>query len=241
MPEREAQILVVDDDQALLRMVEIGLVARGYDVLTASTGASALELAEVTQPDLVILDLGLPDMDGLDVGHHLRQRSNASIVVLSADGSEDRKIRALDDGADDYLTKPFSMRELQARLRVSLRHRIERSAETDDEIVHAGALLIDVNAHEARVGERPLDLTPKEFALLSLLARNYGKVLTHRTILTMVWGPASGVDKLRAHISQLRKKLRAEPSAPQLLTEPGVGYRLVEPEATDKPQARSDF
>jgi two-component system KDP operon response regulator KdpE len=223
-------VLVVDDDPGLLRVVEVGLHARGYDVVTAIDGRAALDLVDATDPDVVILDLGLPDMDGLDVERHLRARSTATIVVLSADGAEERKVAALEQGADDYLTKPFSMAELIARLGVAMRHRRALAAVVGDEELRCGALQIDVAAHAAAVGGAPLELTPKEFALLTLLVRNAGKVLTHKTILERVWGPNQALDTLRTHVSQLRRKLGEGPDAPHLVTEPGVGYRLVAPE-----------
>ena len=175
----------------------------------------------------MILDLGLPDIDGIEVCRHLRLRSAVPIIVLSADGNEDRKIAALDVGADDYLTKPFSMPELLARVRVALRHRRALASVVDDGPVWVGSLVIDRGDHVAAVDGRPLDLRPKEFALLLLLVRNAGKVLTHRTILDQVWGPEQALDTLRTHVSQLRRKL-ARPPVPTLVTEPGVGYRLLD-------------
>jgi two-component system KDP operon response regulator KdpE len=224
------QVLIVDDDPALLRVVEVGLTARGYVVTTASNGAEALESVERDEPDVVILDLGLPDMDGIDVADHLRRRkASASIVVLSADGADDRKVRALEEGADDYLTKPFSMSELLARVGVAIRHRRALAPLVDTEVIAIGALQIDVGGHESRIGDEALDLTPKEFALLTLLARNAGKVLTHRTILDQVWSADQALDTLRTHVSQLRRKLGDGDDTPRLLTEPAVGYRLLRP------------
>jgi two-component system KDP operon response regulator KdpE len=226
----EARVLVVDDDPALLRVVEVGLAARGYAVSTAANGIDALDAAERIEPDVVILDLGLPDMDGIDVADHLRRRrAAASIVVLSADGSEDRKVRALEEGADDYLTKPFSMSELLARVGVAMRHRRALAPLIETELIALGALQIDVAGHEVRIGAEPMDLTPKEFALLILLARNAGKVLTHRTILDQVWSEDQALDTLRTHVSQLRRKLGDGDDVPRLVTEPAVGYRLLRP------------
>jgi len=222
----DAQILLVDDDPSLLRVVEVGLAARGYAVAVATTGRSALEQLDVLQPALVVLDLGLPDMDGLDVSRHIQHRSKAAVLVLSADGAEDRKVRALEEGADDYLTKPFSMAELQARVGVALRHQRVASQVVEDDVLVVGSLQLDPAAHEARLAGSPLDLTPKEFALLTLLARNLGKVLTHRTLLDAVWGPGQALDTLRTHISQLRRKLADAPDV-AVVTESGVGYRLV--------------
>jgi two-component system, OmpR family, KDP operon response regulator KdpE len=226
----DAQVLIVDDDPALRRVVEVGLTARGYAVATAATGSDALDSAERLDPDVVILDLGLPDMDGIDVADHLRRRrAAASIVVLSADGAEDRKVRALEDGADDYLTKPFSMSELLARVGVAMRHRRALAPLVETELLTIGALQIDIAGHEARIGGDPLDLTPKEFALLTLLARNAGKVLTHRAILDQVWSLDQALDTLRTHVSQLRRKLGDGVDTPRLVTEPAIGYRMLAP------------
>jgi two-component system KDP operon response regulator KdpE len=226
----EGQVLIVDDDPALLRVVEVGLTARGYTVTTASNGAEALASVERDEPDVVILDLGLPDMDGIDVADHLRRRkASASIVVLSADGADDRKVRALEEGADDYLTKPFSMSELLARVGVAVRHRRALAPLVETEVLQLGALQIDLSGHEARIGDQVLDLTPKEFALLTMLARNAGKVLTHRTILDHVWGSDQALDTLRTHVSQLRRKLGEGDQIPPIVTEAGVGYRMLRP------------
>lgn len=223
----EGHIFVVDDDPALLRVVEMALQARGYRVSTAMLGQQALDRISVDEPDVVVLDLGLPDMDGIEVGRHLRLLSKASILVLSADGAEDRKVLALDATADDYLTKPFSMRELVARVGVAVRHHRALATVVDDEAIEVGRLRIDLNGHTAFVEAVRLDLTPKEFALLVLLARNQGKVLTHRILLDAVWGPTQALDTLRTHVSQLRRKLGSIEGAPKLQTEAGIGYRLL--------------
>jgi two-component system, OmpR family, KDP operon response regulator KdpE len=223
-------VLVVDDDPALTRVLTVGFEARGYAVRIAPTGTAALDEAQLGEPDVVILDLGLPDLDGIDVCRHLRTWCHSPIIVLSADGAEDRKILALDVGADDYLTKPFSMPELLARVRVALRHRAALAAIVDADLLRVGDLSIDPAAHEARIGDDDLQLTPKEFALLLLMARNAGKVLTHRTILDQVWGPDQALDTLRTHVSLVRRKLGTGSERPRLVTEPGVGYRLVQPD-----------
>jgi two-component system KDP operon response regulator KdpE len=234
-----ARVLIVDDDPAILRIVEIGLTSRGYDVVTAGNGHDALEAAERSEPDVVILDLGLPDMDGIDVADHLRRRQiSASIIVLSADASEDRKVQALEDGADDYATKPFSMSELLARVGVAVRHRRALAPLVDARPITLGALQIDLAGHDARIGAEILDLTPKEFALLTVLARNAGRVLPHRTILDQVWGPGQALDTLRTHVSQLRRKLGEADDVPRLVTEAGVGYRLLRPSG-QRPGTRS--
>jgi two-component system KDP operon response regulator KdpE len=226
-------VLVVDDEPAIQRALGAALKARGYHVLTAITGARAVEIVAVDNPDVVVLDLGLPDVDGLDVCSQIRGWSNVPIIVLSAEGADERKVAALDLGADDYVTKPFSMPELLARVRVALRHRRSDDDRGDAAILEVGDIRIDLPHHTATVGGRPLDLTPKEFAFLAVLARYPGRVLTHRMILQEVWGPSYGTETqyLRVYASQLRKKLDDDPQHPRLVTEPGVGYRLVDPSA----------
>jgi len=228
-----ARILVVDDEPAILRALRAGLSARGYDVLTCSTGQGAIDITAVEAPDAVVLDLGLPDLDGIEVCRRIRGWSSVPIVVLSAEGSDGRKVEALDEGADDYVTKPFSMAELLARVRVALRHSEAHrgGSPVDDAVLEVGDVRLDLARHEASVGERTLDLTPKEFAFLALLARWPGRVMTHRAILREVWGPGYGTETqyLRVYASQLRKKLEEDPARPRLVTEPGVGYRLVNP------------
>ncbi|HEV3353469.1 MAG TPA: response regulator transcription factor [Acidimicrobiales bacterium] len=226
-------MLVVDDEPALLRAVGAALKARDYDVATVGTGQAAIDAIALAPPDLVVLDLGLPDLDGIEVCRRVREWSDVPIVVLSAEGSEARKVLALDQGADDYVTKPFSTAELLARIRVALRHRNHAAADDDDAVLRVGDVEIDLARHVVDVGGRKVDLTPKEFAFLALLARWPGRVLTHRTILQEVWGPEYGSESqyLRVYASQLRKKLDDDPTRPRLITEPGVGYRLVDPAA----------
>jgi len=222
-------ILVVDDEHAIVRALTAALEARHYRVSIARSGVEALERAAVEDPAVVILDLGLPDIDGVEVCRRIRAWSTVPIIVLTAEWSDTAKVQALDEGADDYITKPFSMPELQARLRVALRHR--RSSETDPEPARlvVGHLVIDNAFHEVRVGEQLVELTPKEFAFLTFLARYPGRVLTQRSILQHVWGPEYGTETqyLRVYASQIRKKLAGLP-APRLVTEPGVGYRLLD-------------
>jgi two-component system KDP operon response regulator KdpE len=227
------RVLVVDDEPALLRAVGAALKAREYDVDTVATGQEAIDAIALAPPDVVVLDLGLPDIDGIEVCRRVRQWSDVPIVVLSAEGSEQRKVLALDEGADDYVTKPFSTAELLARIRVALRHRKDGATGGDAAVLRVGDLAVDVARHEVAVAGRKVDLTPKEFALLALLARWPGRVLTHRAILQEVWGPEYGSESqyLRVYASQLRKKLDDDPTRPRLVTEPGVGYRLVDPEA----------
>ena len=224
------KVLVVDDEPALLRAVGAALRAREYDVATATTGQGAIDAVALDPPDLIVLDLGLPDIDGIQVCRRVREWSDVPIVVLSAEGSEERKVLALDEGADDYVTKPFSTAELLARIRVALRHRQAGSGADDEASLHVGDIIVDVPRHEVTVAGRRVELTPKEFAFLALLARWPGRVLTHRAILQEVWGPEYGSETqyLRVYASQLRKKLDDDPGRPRLVTEPGVGYRLVD-------------
>ncbi len=225
-------ILVVDDEPAIIRSLSAALTARGYRVLTATTGQEAMDQVLQGSPAAIVLDLGLPDADGIDVCRRIRNWSEIPIIVLTAEGSEDRKVAALDEGADDYVTKPFSMPELLARLRVALRHRRGPALGLDETVLDVGDLRIDVGRRAVTVRGVAVDLTPKEFGFLLVLARHPGRVLTHRMILQEVWGPAFGTETqyLRVYASQLRKKLGDDPEAPRLLTEPGVGYRLVDPE-----------
>jgi two-component system, OmpR family, KDP operon response regulator KdpE len=235
MAERTAEtILLVEDDRSMARIVSAALKARGYTVIPAATGKAALALAEKDNPSVVLLDLGLPDIDGIDVCRQLRTWSTVPIIVVTADGADERKVAALDEGADDYVTKPFSTPELLARVRVALRHR--RAANLADRtVIDVGDLHVDLATREVRVGSRIVDLAPKEFALLTLLARHAGRVLTHRMILEEVWGPdaARETQHLRVYAGMLRKKLADDPSNPRLITEPGVGYRLVDPDKNE--------
>jgi two-component system KDP operon response regulator KdpE len=229
--EGDASVLVVDDEPAILRAVGAALRARGYRVLVASNGTDAVAIAAGDEPDVIVLDLGLPDIDGIEVCRRVREWSEVPIIVLSAEGSDSRKVAALDEGADDYVTKPFSTPELLARVRVALRHRPTGDRGTDRAVLAVGDLVVDVARHQVTVADRPVELTPKEFAFLAVLARNPGRVLTHRTLLQEVWGPEYGTETqyLRVYASQLRRKLGEDPAHPRLVTAPGVGYRLVEP------------
>jgi two-component system KDP operon response regulator KdpE len=227
--ELTGSILVVEDEPAVAEVLVAALGARGHDVEVATTGRAALRLASEREPDVVLLDLWLPDIDGIDVCRHLRRWFANPILVLTADGDEDRKVAALDAGADDYLTKPFSMRELLARLRVALRHRRAVAAAQDPGLIRVGDLEVDPDGHRARVGDQPLELARKEFALLVLLARTPGRVLTHEALLSQVWGTSdlARTERLRVQITQLRKKLGEGPQRPRIASEAGVGYRLV--------------
>ncbi len=222
-----ARVLVVDDEPQILRFLKPSLAAAGYDVVTAMTAAEALKAAATGSPDIILLDLGLPDMDGKEVIRRLREWSATPIVVISARDREAEKIAALDLGADDYVNKPFGVGELMARLRTALRHKAERPGATAR--LEAGTLTIDVAAHHVARNGVPVRLTPKEFDLLAMLVRNAGRVVTHRQLLTAVWGPAHADDLqyLRVFIGQLREKLGPSDGATDLIqTEPGIGYRL---------------
>jgi two-component system KDP operon response regulator KdpE len=223
------RVLVVDDEPQILRFLEPSLSAVGYEVIAAVNGTEALKAAATKAPDVILLDLGLPDMDGKDVIAALRRWSKVPIVVLSARDREAEKIAALDLGADDYVNKPFAIGELMARLRTALRH----TAHGADEITNitTGDLVIDFAAHSVLYGATPIKLTPKEFELLAILARNAGRVVTHRQILTAVWGPAHAEDLqyLRVFIGQLRQKLKGGTDGLDLIqTEAGIGYRLAQ-------------
>jgi two-component system KDP operon response regulator KdpE len=232
-----AKVLVVDDDPALLKVLRIGLSARGEEVVTAQTGAEAVNQVALTGPDLVVLDLGLPDLDGIEVCRRIRTFSDVPILVLSAYGDERRKVEALDSGADDFVTKPFGMAELEARLRVALRHGEARRADVADTAARTltvGDLEIDLVHHMATRSARPLSLTAKEFELLAYLARHAGKVCTHHMILKDVWGPGYGEESnyVRVYTHRLRKKLHDEEGR-ILKTVPGIGYQLVaDPQAS---------
>jgi two-component system KDP operon response regulator KdpE len=230
--EATGTVLVVEDEPAVAEVVATALRARGYDVEVAATGREALELASLAEPDVVLLDLWLPDIDGIEVCHQLRRWFANPILVVTADGDEDRKVTALDAGADDYLTKPFSMRELLARLRVALRHRRALAETSGPEPVRVGDLEVDPHGHIATVDGAPLKLARKEFALLALLARNRGRVLTHAALLSRVWGTTdlTRTERLRVQVTQLRRKLGEGPQRPRIVSEAGVGYRMVEPE-----------
>jgi len=225
-------VLVVEDERKMARIMSASLQARGYQVTVARNGQDALDQSAARDPSVIILDLGLPDLDGVEVCRRIRGWCRAPIIVVTADGAEERKIEALDEGADDYLTKPFSMPELLARLRVAIRHRRALGPQLDDGVFEVGDLLVDTGQRRVIVAGDVVQLTPKEFEFLALLARCQGKVVTQRAILQHVWGPdAEGHSEyLRTFASQLRNKLNEDPESPRLITEAGVGYRLVERE-----------
>jgi two-component system KDP operon response regulator KdpE len=221
------RILVVDDEPQFLRALATNLRGAGYDVETAATAREALDAAGLHPPDAIVLDLLLPDGTGTEVTRELRAWSEAPIVVVSAVGDEPEKIAALDAGADDYVTKPFAMGELLARLRAALR----RAGPSGDPVIDVGPIRIDLERQAVTVEGRRVHVTPHEYRILRLLALNPGKLLTHRAILREVWGPAYGAESnyLHVYVSQLRRKLEPDPSRPRyLLTEPGAGYRLVD-------------
>jgi two-component system KDP operon response regulator KdpE len=225
------RVLVVDDDRALLRALTVGLTSNGYEVITADDGSSGITRTATDQPDVVLLDLGLPDIDGLDVCSRIRQWTDVPVIVLSAAGSEQRKVAALDGGADDYVTKPFSMAELEARIRTALRHRLPLVASDEIHELQVGELHLDLVHHQARVAGKLVELTSKEFDLLGFLARHAGKLCTHQMILEQVWGQGYGSESqyLRVYIYRLRRKLGDE-SGNLLKTSPGIGYTLGEPD-----------
>lgn len=220
-----ARVLVIDDDRALLRALRVGLSARGHDVAVAASGQEGMTKVAVEGPEVVILDLGLPDLDGLEVCRRIRQFSDVPVIVLSAIGLEDRKVAALDGGANDYVTKPFGMAELEARIRAALRSSLVPRAA--DGMVVVGELEVDLVHHDARMRGRGLQLTAKEFDLLAYLAQHAGKTCTHQMILGAVWGGQYGTEaeSLRVYVSRLRRKLD-DPDGRFLRTAPGVGYLL---------------
>ena len=222
------RILVVDDEPQILRALQTNLRGAGYEVFTAATAEAALAEAAARQPDAVILDFVLPDGNGTDVCRELRTWTTVPVIVLSAVGDESQKVAALDAGADDYVTKPFGIDELLARLRAALR----RADPSGAPVLEIGDLSVDLEKRSVTVAGSRVQLTPHEFDLLALLARNPGKLLTHTTILREVWGPQYGREShyLHVYVSQLRRKIEPDPMRPRyLLTEPGAGYRLVEP------------
>jgi two-component system, OmpR family, KDP operon response regulator KdpE len=224
------RVLVVDDEVAILRFLKSAIEANNYEMAAAGTVAEATQRIAADPPDIVLLDLALPDGDGKDVIRRVREWSDVPIIVLSARDREIEKIEALDLGADDFVNKPFGVGELLARMRTALRHRMQSQAETP--LLKVGNLEIDNVRHRVMRDDHEVKLTPKELELLSFLARHCGKVLTHKQILTAVWGPAHAADTqyLRVYIGHLRQKIENTPDDPRIIvTEPGVGYRIAEP------------
>ncbi|KIX79436.1 response regulator [Streptomyces sp. JL4002] len=225
------RVLVVEDDPQLVRALKINLQARKFEVEEASDGGSALRIAAAHKPDVIVLDLGLPDMDGVDVIKNVRGWSRVPILVLSARHTSEDKIRALDAGADDYVTKPFSMDELLARLRAAARRNEAPAASQPDEVavVTTDEFTVDLVARKVRRGDRTVRLTPTEWHLLEILITHPGRLITQARLLLEVWGPTYGenTNYLRVYMAQLRRKLEADPSHPRyLITEPGMGYRF---------------
>jgi len=230
------RVLIIDDDHDLLSVCRVGLAAFGHEVLTAGNAHDGLAEAAIRAPDVIVLDLGLPDMDGIEVCKRIRSWSAVPVVVLSADGAEDRKVDALGDGADDYMTKPFGMRELNARLQVALRHAAPAADEVTE--LEVGPLRLDLVHYEAFLDGAALDLTAREFEFLAYLARNAGKVCTRRMILENVWGPAYAreMQYLKVYAYRIRRKLGDEDGR-FLRSDPSVGYRLLPPDPADPPDS----
>lgn len=225
-----AKILIVDDEPQIRRFLRASLTAHDYEVVEAAAGGEAVRVLTVQQPDLVVLDLGLPDMDGLEVIARVREWSQVPIIVLSIRADESDKIDALDRGADDYITKPFGMGELMARMRTALRHRDQAGAAEEAPVIHArGGVDVDLTRRLVTRNGAPVKLSKKEYELLRVLVSHPGKVMTHQQLLREIWGDAyvAETQYLRVYIGQLRQKLEADPSRPHMIiTEPGVGYRL---------------
>ena len=222
-----ARVLVVDDEPAIRRFLRTGLHSFGYAVDEVANGGDALRQAVVAPSDVIVLDLGLPDMDGLEVIRRLRDWCRIPIIVLSVRDAETEKVQALDAGADDFLTKPFSMAELMARMRATMRR--VATAEAGSPVLQCGGLAIDLSRRQVTVDGREIHLSPKEYDLLTLLTRNHGKIMTHRQIMTEIWGYAGDPQNLRVLVGQVRRKVEANPAVPTLiLAEPGIGYRLSE-------------
>jgi two-component system, OmpR family, KDP operon response regulator KdpE len=229
MTESRPLVLLVEDEERMRKFVRIALASNGYRVVEASTGEEGVSLASEHTPDVVVLDLGLPGIDGFEVTRRLREWSAVPIIVLSARGQEQDKVRALNEGADDYLTKPFGPAELVARLGVALRHAARSPADALSSVVVSGDLRIDLARRIVSVRNGEVHLTPIEYRLLAALAKHAGMVLTQRQLLREVWGPGEGhqAQALRVHMAQLRRKVEEDSARPRyLVTEPGVGYRL---------------
>ena len=223
-------ILVIDDEPQILRALKTILAAKQFHISTAMRGEEGLAIAAAEQPDLIILDMSLPDMEGLQVCRELREWTQTPIIILSVRDSEKDKVAALDAGADDYLTKPFGIEELLARVRVAIRHKTQTPGEVKRTLVHAGRIEVDLAGFVAKRDNVEVSLTATEFKLLAYLASHAGRVLTHHMILSNVWDPAEAdkIEYLRVYMRQLRKKLEEEPEQPKvLLTEPGIGYRFM--------------
>jgi two-component system KDP operon response regulator KdpE len=224
------RVLVVDDEPPIRKLLRVGLSAHGYQILEASSGRMALELLGGQSPDLIILDLGLPDMQGHELLRAMRTRNDSvPIVVLSSRDDESGKVQALDSGADDYVTKPFGMDELLARMRAALRHQLQTHGERP--IFRVGDLSVDLVRRIVKVADKEIKLSPKEYELLRMLVQHAGKVLTHKFLLRQLWSDLTDAQYLRVYVRQLRQKIEADPERPHyILTETGIGYRLRAPE-----------
>jgi two-component system KDP operon response regulator KdpE len=224
------KVLVIDDEPPIRKLLRMGLSAHGYEILEAPSGRVSLELLEQEKPDLVILDLGLPDIQGLDLLRMIRSRNESvPIVVLSSRGDEAGKVQALDLGADDYVTKPFGMDELLARMRAALRHQLQTHGERP--IFRVGELSVDLVRRIVKMGDKDVKLSPKEYDLLRVLVQHAGKVLTHKFLLGELWDDLTDAQYLRVYVRQLRQKIEADPERPQyILTETGIGYRMRSPD-----------
>ncbi|SDN42656.1 two-component system, OmpR family, KDP operon response regulator KdpE [Paenibacillus sp. yr247] len=223
-----AKILIIDDEPQIRKLLRVTLNAHGFEAAEAATGQEGLLQATMVRPDLIVLDLGLPDMTGMEVLRHIREWSQVPIIILTAQDQEQDKVAALDRGADDYVTKPFGMGEFMARMRVALRH----IAKTQDEpVLKLGSLVIDLSQRSVELDNEKLKLTPTEYDLLKVLALNAGRVMTHRQLLKQVWGGSqyeSDSQYLRVYVGHLRKKIEEDPTRPKyILTEPGIGYRFA--------------
>jgi two-component system KDP operon response regulator KdpE len=228
IPQPTINILVVDDERSIRRFLNISL-GNCYSILEAENGTEALHLAAVNHPDVIVLDLGLPDMDGMEVIRRLREWTDVPVIVISVRDNERDKVAALDAGADDYVNKPFSISELLARIRVALRR--SHKSETESAIYQSDDLLVDFMKREVRVKDHPVTLTPTEYNILWMLVKHVGKVLTHQQLIKKVWDGNYEADAhlLRVNISNLRRKIESDPSKPKhIITEPGIGYRLKE-------------
>jgi two-component system KDP operon response regulator KdpE len=234
MSQDKGTILLIEDEPQMQRFLRIVLQGQGYCFIEAQTGQEGLVQAATRSPDIVLLDLGLPDIDGLEVTRRLREWSDIPIIVLSAREQEQDKIKALDAGADDYLTKPFGAGELLARIRVAMRHRAMRQAGQQEPVFVLGNLRVDLTQRQVFLNEKEVHLTPIEYKLLTMLIKNAGRVITHSQLLKEVWGPPylKETQYLRVYMTQLRHKLEADPARPRfLINEPGIGYRLkIDPE-----------
>jgi two-component system, OmpR family, KDP operon response regulator KdpE len=231
MTQQGPIVLVVEDEPQMRRFLRTALEVQEFRVVEVETAKEALVATTTHNPEVILLDLGLPDGDGIDLARRVREWSSVPIIVISARGREEDKVAVLDAGADDYLTKPFGVKELLARIRVAQRHATQRASTQGEPVLEIGPLRLDLGRRDVRVSGREVHLTPIEYRLLAFLARNAGKVLTHRQILKEVWGPpyASEIQYLRVFMAQLRHKVEADPARPVLLlTEPGVGYRMRE-------------